>query len=371
MKPFEYQDQEVGHKELAYAVISMIIGIGILTLPRQIAGVTKGSDGWISILLGGLISLFFLLVSMRLTIRFPRKSYLEIAGSIIGKPAAIILIFILGLYTLAFSAYETRAVSVMARTYLFEQTPLEVIVLTFLLVLVYGVSGPSTVLLRLNLMFMPIVFSIALFVLLLNLTFFEMNNLKPVFTTSFHGYLVSMKYTLQAYLGYSLVIIFYNHLLKQNQPRTALKTNVWAMSLIMILYLMFFITCVGVFSRAGTNQIIHPPIELAKQIEVPGQFFERFESVFFTIWVMTLFNSAAMAFDMGILALRSIFKETKRMTLIFILSPILYLTSMAPPNQISYFKAGEILSYVGIFLCMGIPLLLLMIAKARGIKQNA
>lgn len=371
MRSFEYGDQEVGHKVLAYAVLSIILGIGILTLPRMIAGVTKGSDGWIGILLGGLISLAFLLASMRLASRFPRKSYYDMASSIIGKPAAAIIIFFLALYNLSFCAYETRAVSVIARTYLFEKTPLEMIVLVFLLVLVYGVSGPSTDLLRLNMMFTPIVFTIAVLVILMNYRFFELNNLKPLFTSSVRGYVTATKFTIFSYLGYSLVILFYNPLVRQHQPKQALKMYAWSIILIMILYQAFFLASLAVFTHDGTAQIIHPAIELAKQIEVPGQFFERLESVFFTIWVMTVFNTAAMAFDMGILALRSLFKKAKRMRLVLILSPIIYIASMAPPNQISYFKAEEIIAYAGMVLCMGTPLALLMIARVRGIKEDA
>ncbi len=371
MKSFEYGDPEIGHKELAYSILSMILGIGILALPRMLAGGTKGSDGWISILLGGLISLAFVLVSMRLASRFPRKSYYLMAHSIVGKKAAMIIIFLLAVYNLSFCAYETRAVSVIARTYLFDKTPLEVIVLTFLLVLVYGVSGSSADLLRLNMMFMPVVFTIAVLVVVMNYGFFELKNLKPFFTTNVKGYLTGTKYTVFSYLGYSLVILFYNPLVRQHKPKQALKLYTWSMILILILYQAFFLASLAVFTRDGTAQIIHPPIELAKQIEVPGHFFERFESLFFTIWVMTVFNTAAMSLDMGILALRSLFKKTKRLQLVFILSPIIFTASMAPPRQITYFKAEQILAYTGIFLCMVIPLALLMIAKARGIKGDA
>ena len=55
MKPFEYGDEEIGSREIGFAVSSTIIGIGALSMPRDIANQTLFSDGWIILLLGGLI----------------------------------------------------------------------------------------------------------------------------------------------------------------------------------------------------------------------------------------------------------------------------------------------------------------------------
>ena len=37
MKPFEYGDEEIGSREIGFAVSSTIIGIGALSMPRDIA----------------------------------------------------------------------------------------------------------------------------------------------------------------------------------------------------------------------------------------------------------------------------------------------------------------------------------------------
>ena len=48
MKPFEYGDEEIGSLgNLGFAVSSTIIGIGALSMPRDIANQTLFSDGWI------------------------------------------------------------------------------------------------------------------------------------------------------------------------------------------------------------------------------------------------------------------------------------------------------------------------------------
>ncbi len=71
MKPFEYGDEEIGSREIGFAVSSTIIGIGALSMPRDIANQTLFSDGWIILLLGGLICAVLGWFVTRVAILFP------------------------------------------------------------------------------------------------------------------------------------------------------------------------------------------------------------------------------------------------------------------------------------------------------------
>lgn len=73
MRPFEYGDEEIGTRELAFAVSSTIIGTGALSMPRVIATQTLFSDGWIILLAGGIICAFFAWFVTKVAILFPKK----------------------------------------------------------------------------------------------------------------------------------------------------------------------------------------------------------------------------------------------------------------------------------------------------------
>ncbi|GJM68875.1 hypothetical protein HMSSN036_10910 [Paenibacillus macerans] len=45
MKHFEYGDREVGTLEVFASVANMVIGFGVLMLPRSIVEITKSVDG--------------------------------------------------------------------------------------------------------------------------------------------------------------------------------------------------------------------------------------------------------------------------------------------------------------------------------------
>jgi spore germination protein len=103
---------------------------------------------------------------------------------------------------------------------------------------------------------------------------------------------------------------------------------------------------------------------------VPGGFIERVESLFFTIWIMTIFNTCTIWFDLTITALRSVFTRLSKFAWILILSPIIYLIAMQPQNQVEFLTFGDRLSYFGVVIAYVIPLLLLAIAKLRGVKES-
>lgn len=245
---------------------------------------------------------------------------------------------------------------------------MEAIVLSFLLVVVYAVAGSRAALLRLNMMFLPIIVVSVIAVQLMNLGFFEMDNLRPFFATGLKDILKGAMETSFSFAGFVIVLFYISYM---NRPQDAPKMTVIGMSIPFFLYLLIFTFCIAVFSHIGTTQIIFPTIEIAKEVEVPGGFFERFESLFFTIWTMTIFNTAAMALDTAIIAFRSIFPKINKKKWIFILSPTVFLVAMIPQDLNEFHTFGEWIAYAGIFFGVIIPPILITIAQIRGVKGNA
>ena len=166
-------------------------------------------------------------------------------------------------------------------------------------------------------MFLPIVMVVAAGVVLLNVGFFEMNNIRPFITSNWKQMLMGVKETGLSFLGFEIVLFYAMYM---NRPKGAAKASILGVILIIFLYLFIFIFCIGVFGNEVTETIIYPTVELAKEIEVPGEFFERFESLFFTIWLMTIFNTSTMAYDVGLMAFRSLIKKGTKMIYLSVLS---------------------------------------------------
>jgi spore germination protein len=367
MKTFEYADQGMGVKEISMSVSSMIIGVGVLTLPRALAEETNAFDGWMSIILGGIIAGFFAWVLAKLASRFPGKTFFEYTSLIVSRPIACMVTFFMSGYFLLFVAYEIRSVGTIAKLYLFERTPVEVITLVFLLVTVYAVSGARVGVIRLNLLFFPIVLLIILFVFLFTTDLLQKENLKPFFTTNPMSILKGTQQTVYSFLGFE-ILLFYTAFMKR--PKDAPKAAIIGILIPTILYLAIFLFTIGVFTNVGTKNLIYPTIELAKEVEVPGGFFERVESMFFVIWLMTIFNTTTMAWDVAVWSAESMFPKINKMTWLLILAPIIYLGAMTPQDLVQLFAFGDFISLVGIVIGLLMPTSLLLIALFRGVKGN-
>ncbi|HQA48858.1 MAG TPA: GerAB/ArcD/ProY family transporter, partial [Bacillota bacterium] len=120
-------DQEkITSNQLMAIMLSTIIGIGILTLPRTVTE-AAGPDGWMLVLAGGVVAIILSVVISRLGLMFPGKTVVEYSGDIITKPLGII--FSLGFFTyyVLFCAFEARVFAEVTKQFLLDRTPAEAI----------------------------------------------------------------------------------------------------------------------------------------------------------------------------------------------------------------------------------------------------
>src|SRR5690625_200008 len=367
MEEFEYADEKASDREIMIAVPSMIISVGVLSLPKDLADVTKFADGWFVILIGGLLAILFTWLAARLAVNFPHQSFMNYATLITTKPIAIVLSLFFSLCFLCISAYQIRKIADISKQYLFNQTPMEIIALAFFLVVIYAVSGPTIGLLRLNMMFLPIIIFISLIIIIFNLGWFSLDNLLPVFKTEMTGYAKGIFTSTLSYGGFSIVL-FYISLVKK--PKKTAQKAVIGMIIPIILYSLIFISALGVFGHSVTQNLLYPTVELAKTVDIPGGLLERFESIFFVIWIMAIFNTTAMAFDIAIINMNAIFKKVRKMKMIFIFAPIIYFISMLPSDLIDTNMFAMYISRVSYLYTLFVILLLLIIAKMRGVWKS-
>ncbi|MDI4644738.1 GerAB/ArcD/ProY family transporter [Cohnella hashimotonis] len=362
MKTFDYGDNQIGTREVSMTISSIMIGIGILTLPSMLASHIEASDGWVSILAAGSIAAACGLVVCRLTSRFQGSTFHNYTAKIATKPIASLISAIYGIYFLLYLAYEVRSIAKISRMYLLENTPIAFITVAFLLIVVYAVSGTTAAMLRLNTMFLPIVLLISGVVLLFGIELMSFNNLKPFMTTSPLELVAGTKDTTFALLGFE-VLLFYAPLLRPT-VRTE-KAMLIGIAIPVVLCLLTYLYSVAIFTREATAQILFPTVEIAKEVRLPGQFFERLESIFFTVWIMTIFNTSCMAMEASVSCLQAIVSKFDKRLCILILCPIAYFINMLPENMLQYQRFGWIVSYIGYGTAGAIPIILLIVARLR------
>lgn len=353
--------------ELAFALPGFLVGVAVLSLPHQLASETIGSDGWVAIVIGGMLDTFITLLASKLALTFPGQTFLSYSSSLVTKPVAMILNFSYTLLSILIAAYVIRGVSDIAKHYLFANTPIEVLALSFLLVVVYAVAGSRLGLFWINILFFPIILSVLVLVIALNIRWVELNNFLPVFKSDFGGYLRGLHASIGAYTGFGIVL-FYTSLLKK--PKNMSGKIILALGIPVLIYLSLFLITIGVFGNAVTSNLIYPVIELAKRVEFPGGFIERIESIFYIVWIMAIFSTAAFSFDIAVFTLQSVWKKISKIKIIIILSPLIFSISMLPESDEHVELFSTIITSVSVPFTTFVTIMLLIVAKMRGVKRN-
>ncbi|TDF94114.1 GerAB/ArcD/ProY family transporter [Paenibacillus piri] len=365
-KPLGHE-QEIEEKELMYSIASMILSVGVLTLPRNIAATTRYSDGWMSIVLAGTIAVALVWILSTLAASFPKQSYFEFISRIASRPVGYMLTGLFSFSYLLFTAFELRSVADVTKHYLFDKTPIEFIGLAFMLVVIYAVYGSRVGLLRLNMLFFPIVGAVLTLSLLLNVGVVDVNHFKPMFVTDWKGIMKGAQASGFSFLGFEIVLMY--AMLMKNPQRTV-KAAVKGTMIPFATYIVLYIFTIGVLSYRNTAELAFPTVEFAKEAEVPGAFFERFESLFFTIWIMTIFNTTAMSLDVCMLSLKSIVPKASKMTKLLVLSPLIYLISFVPQDNSELNSFGTVISFFHFMCCIMLPAFIFIAAKWRKVKPD-
>jgi spore germination protein len=141
------------------------------------------------------------------------------------------------------------------------------------------------------------------------------------------------------------------------------------MGITVFIYTITFLVSVGVFGNITTSNLIFPVIEISKELEIPGGFFERFDSIFFVIWIMAIFNTMCMALDSTVFALKSVF-PVKKVKLIFILSPTIFFMAVFPASYYEVEKFGSFIGHFGMALVISTTILLTAALKIKGVNKN-
>lgn len=368
MKTVKYEDEKIKDFDIMIAVPSMVIAVTILSFPRILADNTIAADGWVALILGGMITVLFTWIVAKLAANFPNQSFLSYASSLVTKPIAIILTLLFAINGIMITAFEVRSISVISHQYLFERTPFEVVALTFLLVVVYAVSGSRAGIFRLNTLFLPIIFFATVLLIIFSIGFMKVDNVLPMFKTDLQGHLQATMDSTFSYTGIG-ILLFYISLVRD--PKKAPGKAALGMLSVVVLYLFVYLTCIAVFGDAATANIRYPFIELALSIEIPGGFFERTESLLFVIWIMAIFTTTAMAFDIAVLAINSIFPNVNKIKIIFLLSPFIFLLSLIPKDFLEMTTVGDFMGYFSWGLTGATVILLWVMYKIKGVKQRA
>ncbi|WP_202081323.1 GerAB/ArcD/ProY family transporter [Caldalkalibacillus salinus] len=366
-------DYQLSPLEMAISLMAMIIGVGVLTVPRSLAVELNTPDGWISLVLAGLFVMGIVTLYVLLQKQFPSKTILEfLAEGTVGRYASYVLGFMFILYFISLSGYEARILAFVVKMYLLDQTPSEVLVLLILICTMYAVSKGFQAIVHLNFLFLPIIVLVLVSLISFNITEIEIDNLRPVTPEGAFVPIMGLKETVFTFIGIEIILFFMSRMKKEDLKAKRLNIGIGITTL---LYITITILAYSLFTVDAVKLITFPTVELAKVIEIPGAFFERLESVMITVWIMGIFNTLSITHYLSVeITKKHFLRRMPLSTLAILTSVIIFLVTFIPPNIVKAFKFGDWIGYTGLtlyLLCLLFGFLtILMRAKQKKKKDD-
>lgn len=335
--------------EMAITLIAMIIGVGILTIPRGLAQELETPDGWISIILGGLLAMILVFLYTRLQNHFPGKNLIEYIGEgRIGKWIASVTSILFILYFVSILAFEARILAIVVSMYLLSNTPSEVTVALILLATTYAVTKGTQGIIHLNLLFTPFVLLVLFIVLTFTLPDMTINEIRPIMPKGVGPVLLGVKQTILSFLGIEILFFFMANMKPADLRSLPLNLGI---GIILVSYTLVTVVSYCVFSLNTTMLITFPTVELAKEILIPGGIFERVESLMITVWIMSIFNTMAIVHLLAVQTIqKQFFKKKSAPWLPVLVTFIAFNLAFVPPSITEAFKMGDWVAWFGFSL---------------------
>ncbi|RKD22033.1 spore germination protein [Caminicella sporogenes DSM 14501] len=358
--------------QLFSVLTSLIIGIGILSLPRNLAD-KAGADSLVVLIIGSLIFMLIANLIVTLVLKFPHSTIIEIGNYLMGKFVGKILGIAYFIYIFMLAVIEARVVGEICKSFLLLTTPIEIIILSFLLVSAYTVRSGMETIARMAVILLPPSIIPALLAMFIVLPDIDPTYFLPVLRTPPINLLKSIPEVGFSFLGFEFILFIAFFVKDYKNIRKV--SNISIITVSIIYFLTVFIT-IGRFGIEETRTLVWPVITLFKTINIPGTFLENIEVIIMTTWLFSIFMTFTISYYGAVFLLSRVIESKEHNYLAIPLLPLIYFCSLIPENVAQTYDLLGKYSYIGgtIFI-VGIPILLLVMSifkrkPKKEIKRN-
>ena len=359
---------KISNEQIKALVVTTIIGVGILSLPSDVAMILN-SGGWLAIVIGGIVLVPFFIMLDKLFKMYPEKSFFQIGREVMNPIILNLFLIIFLAYTIVLLSYTNRVFAEVIKAYLLETTPIEIIILTMLLAISYIARSQIEAVARMAVMIYPIIIGFIIFLILVNLPNTDFTNIYPLLDMDYKLIPWGVASVFFSYIGYEIIILAFNF---SEDNSKSLKYSLRGLFIVIGVYLIvYFIT----LSQYGIHQLkreIWPTIAIVKEVDLPGYFVENLDGIVMAIWVMVVYGTMGPIFHSGGVILSNIFKTDIHEIFILPLIPIIYIIALLPENLVEVNEVlGRILDYFALAAIIVIPTIIFILAIIKKRREKA
>lgn len=356
--------QSITLRQFILFIYKTQVGIGILTLPRDLSK-DAGTDGWIALILGWIISIIMSIVIVKSMEQFPNDTLFDILPKIFGKWVGSCFSILWICYGfIAFTAVFYSSIFLINVWILPNTQPWMIAALFTLPLYMLSRNGVQVLGRYAEFVFL---FSIWMYPLI----FFALKhshflNLLPIIKEGWMPIVYTVKTTVLSFLGFEMAFLLYPYL---EDKKKAVKGIIIANSASLVLYTSVTIMVFVYFSPYDYQSFIWPTLNIFKIIEFP--FLERFEIVFIIAYLFVISMTGIPYFYLSIFSISKLTKiKSKKIILPFCLMFIICFMIISPSYSSIQFLSN-LWGNTGLFFAFIFPIFLYIALKIKkGFFQN-
>jgi spore germination protein KB len=356
--------EKISRFQLFYLIVGYVLGTAIILG----LGAEVKQDAWIFILVGMLFGMILLSIYMQLSAFYPDDTLVQMIPKIIGKYLSYPIILLYILHFTYSAARACRELGDLLASTILTETPLIVIIGSFMVLMIYCLRGGVETLCRMSEVVFPVyIFALMLiWILLFSIKGFDVNNLAPVLANGVKSVIKkTFPYAINFPFGETVVFMMFFPFL--NNKKNIKKIGLSAILMGGILLTVNSIMMLSVLGPEIYSNNIFSLLTATRIVSI-ADFLERFDVLVILMMVTGVFFKVG-GFTFGAaVGIAQLFKLKQTHSVMLGLGTII--TSLSLISATSYVEHLEIgytlyVPYIHTLLQIIIPILLLCIAFIR------
>lgn len=328
---------------------------------------TGRADGWISIIVTGLLASFSVFIIMPLARKFPNDTVFTFSKKILGKYLGTIINLAYIVYSILFTAYVLRILLTIVYTIAFRKTPMILLILLYLLTAVYISTKNVIVIARVaEIVFIPLILVAVITPLLkfnVNLDF-----LLPIGSNGIGTILRAIIPSQNIFLGLYMLLIFIPYI---KNKKTSTKYALAGVCITTLIIAIYYIIIIGFFGSNRASMFFWPLLKYISTISTP--IFTRIDVILIMITSVVNLVSIYIGFysaKIGLIETLGLKGDKKNYLIIIIIFLVSVYLTQFPNNYFDLLKFNKILVLFSIVVNSILPLIFLIFSLLNKRKET-
>ncbi|MFC0189190.1 GerAB/ArcD/ProY family transporter [Fictibacillus aquaticus] len=353
------KNNSITPRQLFFVIIQTQIGVGILSLPFTLFTKAK-TDGWMSVMIAGVLIQFVILMIWLLMKRFPGSTLYDVIPLLIGPAAGKVLNALYTIHFIFVSVLILMYFHQITGRWIFPETPKWVMISCVALTSGYLITSSARIIARFFIIMTPLL--IVLFLLIAySYTDAHLLYILPVGVHGMKNVLVGTQDATVALLGFDAALVFFAY--TNGKPEKKLKAVSLAALCVTLFYTYVTFTTFIYFNSEEIIIVPEPVLYMLKAFSF--KVIERTDLVFMSLWLVSVATSFMSYLFIAAKGVQSVLKlKHHKKTIPYLVFTSIILATI-PKSNLQIQQWGKYISLSGIIFTIPIICLLLIIAVAR------